>query len=94
MVEQEFKPNYPKTKFSWCRGRDIRVKIWIKNETYPREGTVTALDPRQKKGPWQHERGLFLDGAELGKEPIEAVFIYRKGKNVLPYIKQSFGAGL
>lgn len=80
------------TRFYWCLGRDVPVTIQFKGGEI-RQGTVTALDPGQKKGPYQQPRGLFLDGAVVGKDPIEKV-ITEKGQNVTPHVKMDFGPGM
>ncbi len=80
------------TKYSWCIGRDVPVTIQLEGGV-TKEGTVTALDPRQKKGPYQQPRGLFLDGAIVGNDPIEKV-VTPKGQDVASYVKMSFGPGL
>lgn len=98
-MTEALKPNYPKTKFDWCLGRDVPVNIWLdkKRHAFPREGTVTALDPKKKKGPFQQQKGLFLDGAIIGRDDIykiEAVVTKKGKKDVTSFIKQIFGPGL
>lgn len=80
------------TKFSWCLGSDVPVEIHLKGGEI-KDGTVTALDPKQSRGPYQQSQGLFLDGATIGNDPIEKV-VTEEGKDVLSRIKQSFGPGL
>jgi hypothetical protein len=60
-----------------------------------RDGTVSALDPRKNKGPYEQPRGLFLDGAVINRdwEPIKKV-VTKNGIDVTKYIKMSFGPGM
>ncbi|MBI3343198.1 hypothetical protein HY032_03505 [Candidatus Gottesmanbacteria bacterium] len=81
-----------KTKLYWCLGKDVPVTITLEDGT-TKEGTVTALDPRQMKGPYQQPKRLFLDGATIGKEPIESI-VTEKGQDVTRHVKMSFGPGL
>lgn len=67
----------PKTtwEYSYLHGQ-LEKTEWEDNkgnlimEKVSEEGTVSALDPRKKKGPYQQPKGLFLDGPVVNIFPL------------------------
>ena len=64
------------------------------HEIYVKEGNVTALNPRVIKAGRPQGKGLFLEGAVLGKDDIQKVVLRHNGKDVTRHMKQSLGPGL
>ena len=71
--------SYRKKAERWCLGVKVPVKVYMNDgsiweQKYGQQDeipTVSALDPKKKKGPFQQKRGLFIDGPRVDNPNIK-----------------------
>lgn len=92
----------------WCLGYRVPVIVTYKSGIRSDKWcgspvTVSALNPREYKGPYKQKRGLFLDGPRHDDpEVVRVVTKGRcklcgseiKGKDVTKFIRISYGPAL